>query len=97
MGTVILNFLSDISSIVFFAFATLSIISISAIIAIDTAKGLKYKILNNEYENLKDELHNHITRNVYEIEFSDESYLKHKELKELEINILELKGENHES
>lgn len=92
-----LNFLSDISSILFFGCATLSIISISAIIAIDSAKLLKYKIINNEYENLKEDLHDHITRNVYQIEFNDDAYIKHQELQNLDQKITNIKGVNYEN
>ncbi len=97
MGDNLIVILSDLSSILFFGFATISMIAISALIAIDTAKSLNYKILNNEYENLKDELHNHITRNVYSIEISKEASLKYNEYKQLEKKINDLKGENYES
>lgn len=92
-----MEFLSDISPVLFFAFATLSMLSISSIIAIEIAKVIRYKRLNNEYENLKEELHDHITRNVYTIDFSDEANLKYQEFKQLEHNILSIKGENHEN
>lgn len=92
-----LDFISDISSILFFGFATLSMISISAIIAIDTAKVLKFRILDNEYKNLKDDLHEHITRNVYRIDFSDEANIKHEEFKSLDQKITNIKGANYET
>lgn len=96
-GDSLIEIFSDISSILFFFFATLSMIAISALIAIDTAKALNYKILHNDYEKLKDELHSHITRNVYSIEINEEASLKYQEYKELEKKISTLKGEDYES
>ena len=97
MSNDFLNILADSSSIIFFGAVTTAMISIASIIAIDTAKLLNYKILNNELENLKDELYQHITRNVFKIEFSEDSIKKYQELKKLDKKILDMKGFNYEN
>lgn len=97
LGNSVFDILSDLSSTLFFAFATTAMISISALIAIDTAKALNYKILYAEYENLKEELMNHISRNIFTIEVSNEAKNKYQSYKKLKQLIEDKLGENYES
>lgn len=98
VGNEIFIIISDISEVLFFAFSTMSIVVISAILGIETGRVLRYKTLNIEYEALKMELHSHITRNCFSIEITKEASLKHKEYEQIEKEISKLKkGEYYES
>lgn len=87
-----IEFLANISDILFYLFGLITLVSVSMYIAYNLAKRTVYKKLESEYKNSREELKNHVHKNSFSITFSDEALELHSKAKELNKNITELKG-----
>jgi len=90
-----LEFLGDISSLMFFFFALVAMFAISTAIAHQLVIRNHYILMEDEYNKLKKDMQHHINRFSYEIHFSDEAINKHEQLIALQDKLENLKGESY--
>lgn len=88
-----LDILENISSVLFYMFGLLFILSISTMIAHKIVFAIKYNSIKKEYELLKKELSSHIAKNTFLIEFSQEAMMLQDNVTNINKRIQEIEGE----